>query len=199
MGTKYENFSEFEFLPGHRVLLLSLPEYIRNFETTNAIEIRKRRFKTLEDHPQRNSVDHPQRNSIDHPVLNPDEEKNADVSEQKEESSEQFYDNIRQLLVKKINDFAAKKNLGLKITKDSIIDFRVESNSCFKCSVQCPFCVRKVPCNYNSHWVCGNLQSHLKTHFTYDEIEVESSSEIITATKIAKIANINEINKFLIE
>lgn len=167
-GTRYEGFEQFEFLPGHAALLLSLPSYIEKLESTKKIQTRKRRHSCITEVQQ--NRDHPG----DHPQS---EDRSADYEEESE-AERLHIEGVRQLLIKKINNFASKKGLKTVITDDNIKNFRVEANSNFNCDLKCPIleCNRKVPCNYCTHWVCGNFQTHLKSHFTFEQYEVISNN-----------------------
>lgn len=46
--TKYENSHPFKFLPGHVVLLSSLPEYISKFDSEKTVTIQKRKRKQIQ-------------------------------------------------------------------------------------------------------------------------------------------------------
>lgn len=183
-GTKYENSVEFEFLPGHTALILSLPAYVNELESTNLSKkstVRKRRFSKTEDHPENISV-----GGI-----------SADVDKNEAERSE-----IRQQLINKINNFATDK-FAVVLAQEHIIDFHYKENSGFKCKVQCPLCERKVPCNFITHWKWGNIKTHLATHFTQEEyvvIESENNQHSVISApnvKISKLANMNEISEML--
>lgn len=202
-GTKYENAGEFEFLPGHTAILLSLPEYINEFDKNNTSKkttgSQKRKFSEIEDLPRRSNDEHMSADAT--------ADTSADVNETESEQLQldlQSVEFIREKLIKKINDFAKSKRIRADVTQSSIKDFRAEGDSGFKCSVQCSFCNRKIPCSYKpSHWTCGNFESHLKTHFTFEVLEVRPNNQLQAISsrqsnsKITKVGNINEINEFL--
>lgn len=193
-GTKYENASEFEFLPGHTAILLALPKYINEFDKNNTSKkntgSQKRKFSEIEDHPRS-----PHDEQINADAI-------VDVDETESEQS-QSHEIIREILIKKISHFAKNKNIRADVTQSSIKDFHSEGDSCFKCSVQCSFCDRKIPCHYKPHhWKCGNFESHLKKHFTYEEIIIQPKNQLQISngqptSKIAKFANLSEISSYL--
>lgn len=187
-GTKYENSNPFKFLPGHITLLSSLPELLTELKTNKA----KANELQLEQSNQ---------NSIQLA----DNSQNIEPSNQCDEhdTNQNSYDtekiqDLKKRLVKKINDFSSKKNIGIVITEDNIKNFRVV-NQLYKCSVQCPKrkCPKVVPCNFEKNWSCGNFQSHFKWHksveASVEEYEVNEDNILEkvshTSMNIVRISN----------
>lgn len=136
-NTKYEKLEAFKFLPGHAVLLCSLPKFHAELTTTKQEKThsRKRRHSTL-DHPRCESGE-----------INSTEIDDAAI--------------VRERLISKINKFTASKNITVEIDDTFISQFRLENDS-YKCLLHCYFCNKGIPCNFNSYWICGNYQAHLK-------------------------------------
>lgn len=102
--------------------------------------------------------------------------------------------------MKKINNFCKKKNISITVGEENINNFRFENQS-FKCSVQCPKCAKSIPCNYVSHWTCGNFQVHLKTHIENVTVEMYEVDDNLSCTKvnssIVRLGNKSDLNKIL--
>lgn len=179
-GTKYENAENFKFLPGHCALILSLPQYVEALSSKNRRGKKRKHCETL-DHPQSNNADHP-----DADIIN-----NID-------------DSVKILLINKINNYAMKKKLNIKIDDNSILNFRHENNS-YKCSVQCSVCEKTVPCQYVKHWVCGNFETHIKKHLgqqSVEEYEVQDDNQLqlmghSSITNITRVTNQLPLQQFL--
>lgn len=154
-GTPYENNDSFKFLPGHTAFLLSLPKYISSPNT--------KKYKLSENNQCNEVMDHTQ--SAHESVNESNSDKIDDTA------------NVRQELVNKINNFSRSKHINVQISDDNIQNFRVEKKI-VKCSVKCPACGKKIPCSYVSHWTCGNVQTHLKSHITSEEYEVNENGEL---------------------
>lgn len=182
-GTKYENTEIFKFLPGHCALILALPEYI---QALSSVLGRKRKHSETIDHPQSSSVDHPSTLVVDGDKID-----------------DNIKTKIKEQLINKINNFSTKRNINVKIYDNHILNFRYENNS-YKCLVQCTACAKSVPCKYIKHWVCGNFETHIKTHSAQhsEEYEVQDNQtlrliEKSPSTKIARIDNNIELHRIL--
>lgn len=66
-------------------------------------------------------------------------------------------------LLLKLKKYAEKFHLNFVIQENDIKRF-VQQDLEDKCVVKCPFCVREIPCTYNSHWQISNLTKHINTH-----------------------------------
>lgn len=127
----------FKFLPGHVALLCSLPEL--HAESTTKKQEKKHSRKRLHS-----TLDHPRSESRE---INSTEIDDAAV--------------FRKRLISKINKFTACKKIIVEIDDTFISHFRLENNS-YKCLLRCYYCNKEIPCNYDSYWICGNYQAHLK-------------------------------------
>lgn len=172
-GTKYENLVPFKFLPGHIALLSGLPGYL--------VELNNKKQNRRADKKQVNTirasgVNQPSQQSNESAIQS-DEENSIDLAE------------IRRNLIRKITKFASNKKIVVSISEDNILDFRSENNS-IKCYVECPFCIKKVPCNYVKNWSCGNFTAHLKTHANSTHEIVELNLNDLVPKVIDKNATI---------
>lgn len=70
---------------------------------------------------------------------------------------------IDELLIKVTNYWKKQKIVCEELTREQVSNF-CSVNGCHRCSFQCPFCIKKIPCTRKKYWEVGNLQSHLKTH-----------------------------------
>lgn len=182
-GTKYENTEIFKFLPGHCALLLSLPEYVQSLNSKNVRGKKRKHCETL-DHPQSSNADHPSVDGV--------------------EIDDNIKIQIKQQLIKKINNFATNKKLSVKIDENNISNFRFENKS-WKCSVRCSACTKIVPCTYVTHWICGNFETHLKKHpnqHFVEEFEVQEDNTLrpigeIASTAITRIGNHKGLQQIL--
>lgn len=135
--TVYENSIEddllFKFKPGHKSLIVSLPNALKVYESRNKIGDR-----TLNE------------------------------------------EDLKQLLVKKITNFAAKSLLDLNFGVECIVEFQ-QLNGIYKCRFECPLCLKKIRCQYKKYWLISNLEKHIKNHYkivaVYGE-ELEDESQI---------------------
>lgn len=168
-GTKYESLIPFKFLPGHAALLCGLPEYI--------VDSNRKNRKKIPAEKQVNEVSRSQQVGI---INQPNESQSTngiDIENNIDDSLDTA--KIRKNLISKIIKFATKKNIVVNISEKNISKFQCV-NGVFKCSVECPFCQKKVPCNYVTNWICGNFTAHLKTHsdLTHEEFEVNNDNQL---------------------
>lgn len=185
-GTKYEHSTQFKFLPGHIALLSGLPEYLLKLNTKKQVKVKNNctENKQLEEQINTNSD---QSNSNHNPEFNGEPDTN-DIKK------------IQQNLLKKINNYSTKKNIGILIAEENITNFRFENQS-FKCLVKCPKCTKLVSCTYGTFWFCGNFQAHLKTHITVEVYEVNEHNRLTKIddrnSSIVRIANKSQLDRIL--
>lgn len=89
------------------------------------------------------------------------------------------------LLIDKLNKYSDKFNLGYKITADQVKKFNQKEGDAL-CVVKCPYCEIKVPCSFASHWRISNFNHHVKTHLSFETIEVpvETTSASLAASTV---------------
>lgn len=189
-GTKYEHSTPFKFLPGHIALLSNLPEYLQKLNTKKQVKVKN----SCRENTNQFTNSEQSNNLAD----------NNENSEVNDEQDLNIKNKLRQALLKKINNFSTKKNIGVEFADENITNFRFE-NQTYKCVVQCPKCNRPVPCNYTSFWTCSNLQAHLKTHIIVENnvetYEVDENNRLAQIDKrnglIVRIADTHELNSIL--
>lgn len=154
-GSVYEKYNEFVLLPGHRAILLGLPKKIEQIES----EKREKKQKKQRNTTTSSSLDENKQN------------RTADNPEKKLQSK----------LIEKVKNYWVKRGFDLEVlTTSNISDFQFIGGE-YKCSVLCPFCIRKVPCTFKKYWEVSNLNSHLQTH-----VETVETTEIVEADETIK-------------
>lgn len=172
--TKYEKSENFKFLPGHSALILTLPEYIAHLpakSTATENRSRKRPHSEREDHPPSTAQQNTNQNNVNQSTSLINESDNGQNHTQRFQNADLA--KIQQVLISKFNTFSTKKGFGLTLQVANVLNLRIEKDS-IKCCVECPVCKKKIPCTYVTHWICSNLQAHLKSHFTFEEYTVGS-------------------------
>lgn len=157
--TKYENLEPFKFLPGHTALLSGLPEYMIQLNK-NKRNLNKKSNK--QQFTVQNEVEKQTMSEL--PNGSEKQSTNQQINELVELNNiENSIDQkkVVENLIKRITKFAEKNNIVVDLSENHILNFRSEENK-IKCSFECPFCQKKIPCNYVTNWSCGNVQSHLK-------------------------------------
>lgn len=137
-GTIYAKLDPFIFTPGHRSVLLQIP---------NALEQNKRKCYVAASVAKNVAVES---TPIPRPIH----------SEEEQLETESKY---KALLIAKLKKFLDKQKIQLDLKDENIIDFCLENNQ-YKCKVQCPSCDRVIPGIFNKHWAISNIEKHLKTH-----------------------------------
>lgn len=147
----YSTIKPFEFLPGHRKILLTLESKIKSFINRKN---KKNLFKISET-----------------------EGSKLDSKPNVEETVELLTDNelngIKSELLNKLN--VSAKTIGLKITfsEQNIVSdiepyisqsVKKRNTASYKCMIKCGLCCKRVPCTYIIKWQTGNFDNHLKTH-----------------------------------
>lgn len=166
-----------------------MPEYLLELKT-------KKKSKKKEEHIKNKQAEQIDRNSVQLNNI-----QNAETNGERD-TDECSYDTekLRQDLIKKINSFSQKKKFSVSIAEENILNFRFENQS-FRCTLQCPKCNKLVPCNYVTNWICGNFQSHLKSHVTVELYEVNDNNILEKVhqvnPKIVRLADKSQLKNIL--
>lgn len=174
-NTKYETEIPFAFLPGHRALILGLPEILKS------IDAEKQKSKSKKTVVQTQSETN-QDNNYDEVVTSVNS--NAEGNYNSDEESSR----VKELLIQRIDKYCLQRKIPFHLTEEYMKKFRYE-NTKFKCELQCPFCARKaIPCHFESTWICGNFTSHLKLHEnqSIEEYEVDPTDGTLRLTNAKK-------------
>lgn len=148
IGTIYEKQNVFKFLPGHRILILDLPNQVENFIKSKRGN--RKQFRAIE--PQASSLSNSSSRN----------ENNCDET-----------DKLKQNLTKKLQNYVKKidfLSISENITADKITKFcKSRDENIYRCLMKCPCCEKSIPCTYNSHWIVSNIEKHIKDHKTERE------------------------------
>lgn len=138
----YEKNEKFEFLFGHRLLILSLPKKYTLFcnDKKEKKQLRKERLVKLKENS--NADDSETTSSTTLKTTGPQEVKN--------------------LLLERLNNYKNNKK-NYTINADAVTKFRIIGNEAY-CVVQCPFCEKKISCTYVCRWVTNNFEKHILFH-----------------------------------
>lgn len=69
----------------------------------------------------------------------------------------------KKILLVKLKTYAKNHNLNFEIKESNITKLN-QINRVTKCVVECCFCKRKIPCQFDTHWQISNLTNHIRTH-----------------------------------
>lgn len=152
LGTVYEQSECFKFLPGHRAILLSLPEIVKKVKESKSQKKLNKKTK------------------VNLLVGN-----NGDLIT--EENSVSFdLEILSKKLIEKLNKFLEKISLNTEFHPENISNAKIENN-CVKCYVKCPSCLINTPCIYKTYWLVSNIEKHLKSHSISHSILSEQLNE----------------------
>lgn len=166
----YANQEKFEFLPGHKKLILGLRNRVKDFIDSNSKPSSKP--KDLVETSTKKTVETSNNTT-----------ETESISESVELLSEEELENLKKELVARLNR-TAKSNTGILFTENNIIgtvDAYISTNSrvtatriaSYKCVVKCTHCDKTVPCTFNKRWETSNLEAHLQKHTsTQEELNV---------------------------
>lgn len=148
----YANIKPFSFLPGHRKLLIALPNKLFGFKNNKC---KKNLFSTPKQ--------------------------DAQASEQiefVEILTDDYQNTLKEKLLVKLNLRAKSFGIATLFTLEKIISeitpYVSQSRSAlnkftYKCSVKCVNCEVTKPCTLVGHWQISNIETHLKKHSTQIE------------------------------
>lgn len=155
----YTQSNCFKFLPGHRRLLLSLPNKAIDFINSKT----KSKTKTNAEAVCGASSVKPQQ-TIE---LLTDEE----------------IEILKKSLILKLNNYTRTAGLTTEFKEDALVGSidpyishsrTSDKKPSYKCSIKCIFCAKVVPCTHHGYWQTSNLENHVKSH---SEPGVKSSAE----------------------
>lgn len=185
----YKTSERFVFLPGHKKLILSLPNQLKNCKENSA-----------------NKVEKCDKTSGTEKLNLTSEQVNT--GEEIELLNESELNDLKKKLLSKITKTA--QGIGLKpFTENEVLSSldvyinhsrALNNKPSYKCSVKCTECEKSVPCTWNGYWQTANLEKHLKSHTKSLAKSIESSSKSkSTNTNTHHLANIdqseNDLNK----
>lgn len=62
---------------------------------------------------------------------------------------------LKILLVEKVANYIKNKKLAINI------ELEITNSTENRCSVKCPFCIKKIPCTFDTRWRISNLCTHI--------------------------------------
>lgn len=164
----YANVKPFVFLPGHKKLLIGLPNKLYSFKNRKC---RKNLFATPKQEAQEIGSE-PQviGSEVEVVELLTDDEINS----------------LKKKLVKKLNSRAQSFGIETLFSVENIVSdlepYIIQARSAlnkvtYKCSVKCVQCEVSKPCTCVGHWQVSNLEKHLKEHLKPTEKSSKSTSK----------------------
>lgn len=175
----YSEVKPFAFLPGHRKLLIGLPNKIADFKNRKS---KKNLFKTSKIEARA-----------------PYTEEVVEILTETEISK------LKESLLQKINVCLLSIGLDSVFTETNLVsEFEIYiSNTLkkltkpsYKVLVKCILCDKRIPCTHNSHWQICNLDKHIKTHMNLSTTaNIAPNKE--NSTNIQHIINQTEVHSML--
>lgn len=169
----YKQNDRFEFLPGHKKLVLGLRNRVKDFSKQN-ISINNRKTSNIGE-----------------------SETPIQGTEVIELFSEQEVNNLKKCLISKLSNITKSTKLPAFTENHLVgsIDAYISKNlrtissktPSYKCFVKCVICDKKVPCTFNKRWETSNISTHLKSHKS--ELTTELTSELNVEQELDRILN----------
>lgn len=157
-SAEYKNLNEFHFLPGHKSLILSIPNKV--------LQIKKRNEElAIENDRMYESLDN----------TSADQVHGYRRMSGKQRGFRSAYETKIQL-VRNLMVFLKKIGAPFPddvITEEHILNFNrdIDESSqepVYKCSFFCPFCSKSIPVTHKKFWMSSNATGHLKRHAQND-------------------------------
>lgn len=192
----YSEVKPFQFLPGHKKLIHSLPQKVHQFKNKKC---RKNLF----------AVQNVTEESIEQETI--------------ELLTNSEVEGIKAKLLLKLNKSPSVIEIKTTFTatelgaiepyiSQSIKVAKKATKSAYKCVVKCMLCEKCIPCIYNSFWQISNLDKHMKIHIeeskTANDVQEKVGESTTTSNnhsinsgnntaKIQQIDNVNEVSALL--
>lgn len=141
----YKQLQVFEFLPGHKSILLEIPKQVKEFQNRNPNhDARRRNTSTMSN-------------------------TNVNTSSLAVSASA---DQLKSLLIRKLMEYIVNVGPHCGFEEDTISDanihnlesFNIDNQDIWKCKFSCPFCSSSYTLIYKKHWERSNATKHLKKH-----------------------------------
>lgn len=170
----YANVTTFSFLPGHRKLLLALPQKVHSFKNKKC---KKNLFNSSKKDAQCETVE--------------------EVELPNEQDVKQLKENLLKRLNKsgyavRINAVFVESNIVSEIEIYICHSVVAKSKTAYKCLIKCTDCETKIPCTHNGYWQIGNLEKHFRTKHSVRSAENISKNISSTTEKIYEPKNISK-------
>lgn len=124
----------FEFLLGHRLLILSIAKTIDSIKEDKTRKSLGKSLDNLQNEPEESEADHS-------PIV---------------------IDELKQSLARKFQAYAKKHKLNFEINENHINKFSRKKGVTF-CVVKCCFCETKRSCKFTTNWEISNITSHIRS------------------------------------
>lgn len=155
----YTHNQKFEFLPGHRKLVLALRNKVKYFNKQN----NRKPKKTPQNIPSETELI---QNSEEIELLTAEEIANLKSRL-----------NSKLANISKLTGSPAFTEENFIGTIDAYISKNLKTitskTPSYKCFVKCVLCEKKVPCTFNKRWETSNISNHLKSHTSELSIQRE--------------------------
>lgn len=150
---QYKEMADFQFLPGHKSLIMSIPS--RLLEWTKTVQKWSKNQNLKQDDPGRIEF-----HQMYGQYVSASKRKTCRSAE---EIKLQLIHNLRMFLGKVGPQFPVNT-----ITDANLHDFSLDPTEfddiVYRCQFVCPFCNKPTPVTFKKHWMSSNATSHLKWH-----------------------------------
>lgn len=143
----YKIYEKFAFLPGHKKLILSLPNQLKLFEN-----IKKRKVEEATEEVE---------------LLNQEE-----IDSLTAKLLSKLSKTAGNIGLNSFTENEVKSTIDVYINHSRSLNEKPS----YKCSIKCSECDKIIPCTWNGYWQTGNLDKHLKIHIKKDESPNQQSS-----------------------
>lgn len=156
----YVKVKPFAFLPGHKKLLLGLPDKIHSFKNKKC---RKNLFSTS----RKETLSEDRKEEENQPVEFIELLRNDEISALKDKLLKKLNGHLQSISI--VESFSENHIIGeieayISQSRSAIKQHKLA----YKCKVKCVLCEINKPCTHVTHWQISNLEKHLKEHSNLD-------------------------------
>lgn len=183
--TVYENRLNFKFLPGHKALLLNLSNKVGELRDKPKSNSKSYAVETIyidnnHENIENNSeiIQNIGTNYIDiQKVVEPIDIRPISIEERSNE--------LKNKLIDKLTKYSSKNKVDIRLEGKHILNYRNTINGVIKCDIECPSCLKKIPCIFKKYWLVSNIEKHFHTHVKQADNrnkQPEESEQLASAT-----------------
>lgn len=67
-------------------------------------------------------------------------------------------------MIDKLTKYNSKNKVDIQLEVKHILNYRNIINGVTKCDIECPSCLKKIPCIFKKYWLVSNIEKHFHTH-----------------------------------
>lgn len=151
---QYKKEEQFALKPGHRSLILGLPQKFEKYLEHKKVTTTKRKYTKK-----------------DNKIVPQTERQNLSETQ------------LKNRLTKQLTTYMLNLKYSVRFINNDISNFeKNESKNYYQCKVKCPFCKKTYVCQFSTCWILSNFQAHLRDHIKKASVQLKNLQSMHSQT-----------------